>query len=68
MTMRHPRQVCADVPKYSREVLTIVNPATRRLEFILYEIDRGKLAQYLRERESAAPLGSARIAIDRIEC
>jgi hypothetical protein len=57
MTMRHPTQVLADVPRYSREVLTIVNPATRRLEFILYEIDRGRLAQYLREREGARAPG-----------
>jgi hypothetical protein len=57
MSMRHPLAVLADVPKYSREVLTIVNPATRRHEFILYEIDRGRLAEYLREREGAPAPG-----------
>lgn len=51
MTMRHPREVLADVPRYSKEVLAIANPATRRREFALFEIDRERLAQFIASEE-----------------
>jgi hypothetical protein len=52
MTMRHPKEVLGDVPKYSREVLAIANPVTRRREFVLYEVDRAQLAEFIAGRES----------------
>jgi hypothetical protein len=51
MTMRHPREVLADVPNYSREVITIVNPVSRLREFSVYEVDRPRLAEFIRGRE-----------------
>lgn len=47
MTMRHPREVLGDVPRYSREVLAIANPVTRLREFVLYEVDRARLAEFI---------------------
>ena len=49
-TMRHPREVLTDLPKYSREVVSIANPISRLREFALYEIDRERLAEYLARR------------------
>jgi hypothetical protein len=51
LTMRHPREVLADVPGYSREILVIANPPTRRREFVLYEIDPARLAAFIAGRE-----------------
>ena len=51
MTMRHPRELLVDLPQYSREILVVRNPATRRPEFVLHEIDGARLADYVREHE-----------------
>jgi hypothetical protein len=51
MTMRHPREVLADVPEYAREVFAVANPVTRKREFALYEIDRARLAEYIAKAE-----------------
>jgi hypothetical protein len=51
MTLRHPREVLVDVPKYSHEVLAVANPVTRMREFVLYEIEPARLSQFIASRE-----------------
>jgi hypothetical protein len=54
LTMRHPREVLADVPEYSRVVVSIANPISRRREFALYEVDPARLADFIARRESSS--------------
>jgi hypothetical protein len=44
-TMRHPREVLADVPDYAREAVVIVNPVSHGREFVLYEVDPARRAR-----------------------
>lgn len=55
MTMRHPAEVLGDLPEYSREVVAILNPATRRRAFVLHEVDPALLDAYIARRERYQP-------------